>query len=147
MITTWENGTASDGSHCTHEEAVEYRRELEKTGPHFFDHCSGQAAIDTVGKVSRDFPTDTFTLFVDGSMAEGQQGPVYITDGKVRDGRSVFVSYGEAQEPLCERCYPDTFNRVTDLLPIDRTVERGQVECPKCHTLYEYINSQLYMAR
>jgi hypothetical protein len=86
-ITSWESGTAPDGSHCTHEEAEKYRQELREgeQEPHFFDHCSGQAAVETVAVVSRQFPTEIFKLLVDGGMAEGQQGIVYITNGNVRD--------------------------------------------------------------
>lgn len=137
-IASWENGTAPDGSHCTHEEAVKYREKLEVTGPDFFDHYSGQAAVEKVATVSRQYPTETFTLLVRGGFGEGQQGPVFITDGKVRDGRTGFISYGDAQEPLCERCYPQGF-KAEDLLPIDCNLDQGQVACPKCHTLYEYI--------
>jgi hypothetical protein len=122
-------------------ETPEQKQEaLEECGyPHFFDHASGELAVQTVGALSRQYPTETFTLHVDGGMAEGQQGAVFITNGKVRDGRSGFISYGEYLQPLCEPCHPHAF-KAEDLLPIDRNVDRGRIECPKCHTLYEYIN-------
>jgi hypothetical protein len=66
-----------------------------------------------------------------------KQGPVEISDGKVRDGRSGFCSYGDAQEPLCENCHPQEF-QPTDLLAMDRTVAAGQVTCPQCHAIYEW---------
>jgi len=115
----------------------------EENASHFtdcyFDHGSGEGAVQIVGNFSRRFPEVTFRLFVDGSVSEGYQGTVIIRDGKVKDGRNGFTSYGDFQEPLCERCHPQAF-KPEDLLPIDRDVPEGRVECPKCHALYEYVN-------
>jgi hypothetical protein len=97
-ITSWENGTAPDGSHCTHEEAVKLRQELVETGPHFFDHCAGDEAIVTVAKMSRNFPTEVFCLFVDGGYGEGIQGTVTINNGFLIDGRCEEFAYGDEPE-------------------------------------------------
>jgi len=139
-VNEWEKG-ARDGSKVTHEEAEEYRRELRdgEVTPHFFDHCSGDAAIYTVAIVSHNYPSETFELSVDGGMAEGIQGPVYITNGKVRDGRSSFISYGEPLEPFCEKCNgrlePSPMMKLATEHKIDGT---GHIECTQCHTVYEY---------
>lgn len=45
--------------------------EIEAYGPHYFDHDSGEGAVQTVAKLSRQFPTETFCLNVDGSYGEG----------------------------------------------------------------------------
>jgi hypothetical protein len=105
----------------------------------YFDKSSGHGAVIIVAEVSRQFPAVTFDLSVDGAMAENLQGPVIIRDGIVRDGRSGFISYGDPQEPLCERCFPNAF-KPKDLLPIDRNVPEGRISCPKCGTVYEYVN-------
>jgi hypothetical protein len=81
----------------------------------------------------------TFTLNVSGGFAENLQGTVIIKDGKVADGRSGFVSYGDPQQPLCEKCFPNAF-KPEDLLTIDKSVPEGQVTCHQCGTVYRYTN-------
>ncbi len=67
----------------------------------FFDHNSGDTAITTIAQVSREFPTETFSLFVNGGMAEGRQGPVEITNGKVADGRSAQLAHAHPTPEYC----------------------------------------------
>ena len=60
----------------------------------FSTNDSGEAAIIIVTEVSRNFPEAIFHLFVNGSMAEGFQGPVRIQNANVIDGRTAECSYG-----------------------------------------------------
>lgn len=62
--------------------------------PHFFDHDSGNAAIVALKSLSLQFPSETFFLHVDGGVGEGVQGDVDISNGVVKDGRSVEYAYG-----------------------------------------------------
>jgi len=105
----------------------------------YFDHNSGKGAVIIAGQVSHDFPEVTFKLNVSGGFADNLQGTVIIKDGKVADGRSGFVSYGDPQQPLCEKCFPNAF-KPEDLLTIDKNVPEGQVTCHQCGTVYRYTN-------
>jgi len=101
----------------------------------YFDHDSGQIAVLTVGWLSRQFPTEAFVLEVVGGCGEGCQGPVFINNGRIRDGRSVAESYGsDEQEPLCEPCKQQLS------IPSEG---KGQVTCPTCGRLYEYDHREL----
>jgi hypothetical protein len=67
----------------------------ERFAPCYFDHNSGQGAVNIITEVSRRFPTETFHLFIDGSCNEGVQGPVRIQNGSVTDGRTEEYACGE----------------------------------------------------
>jgi len=73
----------------------EKAEECRRASPHFFDHNSGDAAIVTVAKMSRNFPNETYELYVNGGCAEGVQGLVTIRNGFVLDGRCEEIAYGD----------------------------------------------------
>ena len=131
-IDAWEKGLQGfDKSTISPEEAAERRQKLRegKERPHFFNqNTSGHAAIETVVKLSRDFPTEVFHLYVDGSFSEGIQGPVDIWRGFFLDGRCDSIARGEKPDtPILDYLDADGNNAINTQTEADSNAALGAI--------------------
>lgn len=122
----------------------EYGSWIEATDKYPAHFCtandSGDVTIDAVATLSRQYPTEIFTLDVAGDYGAGVQGPVIINNGKVRDGRNESPAYG-GYDPHCGKCNalvtsPNLRLALGDMAE-HKIDSKGHVEC-QCGTRYEF---------